>query len=99
MKNFLRCHSSNLSRLSILASLLSLAVRCGAQDNIWTSATSGNWQDASWSLGILPATNHTIWLTNYGWKAVQIGSATAQNFPQSLNVNAINISSPTNSFN
>jgi len=99
MKNFLPRYSPNLFRVSILAGTIYFADRCVAQDNVWTSVASGNWQDASWSLGILPATNQTIWITNAGWKAVQIGAATAQIFPQSLNVNAINISSPTNSFN
>jgi hypothetical protein len=79
--------------------VISLAARCGAQDNVWTSTASGNWQDASWSLGTLPNSNHTVWITNYGWKAVQIGAVTAQNFPLSLTVDAINILSPTNSFN
>lgn len=72
---------------------------CRAQDNVWVGAGSGNWQDASWSLGILPGTNQTIWVTNYGWKAVQIGSGTAVSYPQSLNVDSVVIASPTNSFN
>ena len=97
MKNF--SPHPNLLRLSLLAGMICFVSRCLAQDNVWTSPSSGNWQDvSSWSLGV-PATNQTIWLTNAGWKAVQISAATAQNFPQSLNVNAINISSPTNSFN
>jgi len=81
--------------------LVASAMVCAAaaQQNSWTSPTSGNWQDASWSLGIIPGTNQTILLTNAGWKAVQIGAATAQSFPQSLNVNSIIVSSPTNSFN
>lgn len=83
----------------VLAGAVQFAGNLPAQDNVWTSTTSGNWQDASWSLGIFPATNQTIWLTNSGWKAVQIGADTAQNFPQTLNVNAINVSSPTNTFN
>lgn len=88
------------SHLLIIASTLMLARFAGAQVNSWASPTSGNWEDApSWSLGILPGTNQTIMLTNYGWKAVQISANTAQNFPQSLNVNSISISSPTNSFN
>lgn len=70
------------------------------QVNSWTNPASGNWEDASsWSLGVLPGTNQTVMLTNYGWKAVQISANTAQNFPQSLEVNSIAISSPTNSFN
>jgi len=99
MKNFLHSHPRSLLRVSILAGTVIFAERLPAQDNVWNSNTSGNWQDATWSLGIVPATNQTIWVTNYGWKAVQIGADTAQNFPESLNVNAINISSPTNTFN
>jgi hypothetical protein len=98
MKNLLHSHFPNLLRISILVGVIHFAEHLEAQDNVWTSTTGGNWQDASWSLG-LPATNHTIWLTNDGWKAVQIGADTVRNFPQSLNVNAINISSPTNTFN
>lgn len=70
-----------------------------AQDNSWSSLTSGNWEDSSWSLGIPPGTNQSILLTNAGWKAVQISPNTAQNFPQTLNVDSIDISSPTNSLN
>jgi hypothetical protein len=99
MKNFLHGCASNLLRFSLVAGILCLTERIDAQDNVWTGAASGNWQDATWSLGSLPATNQTIWVTNYGWKAVQIGADTAQHFAPSLNVNAINISSPTNSFN
>jgi hypothetical protein len=98
MKNSLHSYAFSLLRFSIFAGSLCFAECVDAQDNVWTSPTSGNWQDISWSLGI-PATNQTIWVTNYGWKAVQIGADTAHTFPQSLNVNAINISSPTNTFN
>lgn len=87
-----------LLAIFVLAVSFQSTERLRAQDNVWTSTTSGNWQDASWSLRV-PATNQTIWLTNYGWKAVQIGAETAQNFPQSLSVDTINISSPTNTFN
>lgn len=83
----------------MVAGILCFTLRVAAQDNIWTSPTSGNWQDGSWSLGVLPGTNHNVWVTNYGWKAVQISVVTMQTFPQSLNVNALNISSPTDSFN
>lgn len=77
----------------------SLCSTAKAQVNSWTSPTSGNWEDPSWSLGILPGTNQAILLTNAGWKAVQISPNTVQNFPQTLNVNSIDISSPTNTFN
>jgi len=99
MKYFLTRGWIRLLHAIIVLALTGLATPCVAQDNVWTSTTSGNWQDGSWSLGMLPGTNQTIWLTNSGWKAVQIGQATALDFPESLNVDAINISSPTNSFN
>jgi hypothetical protein len=99
MKNSLHRHCVSLLPLSLLVSAFYFADPCRAEDNVWIGAASGNWEDASWSLGIVPATNQIIWITNAGWKAVQIGAATEQLFPQSLNVDAINISSPTNSFN
>ena len=70
-----------------------------AQANAWTSPTSGNWQDADWSLGVLPGPGQDILLTNAGWKALAIGPTTAESYPQTLTVNSITVSSPTNSFN
>jgi hypothetical protein len=66
--------------------------------NSWTKPVSGNWEEPYWSRGA-PNTNHTIMFTNAGWKALAIGASTVASAPQSLNVNAIQISSPTNSFN
>jgi hypothetical protein len=70
-----------------------------AQTNSWTNSASGNWEDAYWSLGQLPGTNQAILLTNAGWKALEIGPNTGQNFPQTMNVDSITISSPANSYN
>ena len=70
-----------------------------AQTNSWTNSASGNWEDAYWSLGVLPGTNQTILFTNDGTKTLTIGANTVQNFPGTLNVNSITISSPLNSFN
>lgn len=70
-----------------------------AQANSWTNATSGNWEDPYWSLGALPGTNQDIMLTNAGWKALAIDPNTSQNFPQTMTVNSITISSPSNSYN
>lgn len=70
-----------------------------AQTNSWTSSTSGNWQDSSWSLGAPPGPGESVFLTNAGWKAVQIMSSTAQNYPQTLNVASVTVSSPFNAFN
>jgi fibronectin-binding autotransporter adhesin len=99
MKHFLSSSRIGLSQFAIVLGIGCIALPGFAQNNSWTSPTSGNWQDGSWSLGIIPGTNQNIMLTNAGWKAVQIGASTAQSFPQSLNVNSITISSPTNSFN
>ncbi len=71
-----------------------------AQTNSWTNSASGNWEDSSsWSLSILPGTNQDIMLTNSGWKALAIGPHTAQNFPETMTVDSITISAPSNSYN
>ncbi|HEX4264364.1 MAG TPA: hypothetical protein VH597_08490 [Verrucomicrobiae bacterium] len=67
--------------------------------NSWTGSASGNWEDASWSLGILPGAGQTILITNANWKAVAIGTNTALNFPQSLTVDSITVSSPADTSN
>src|SRR5215469_4223635 len=95
----LNSHTTTITRLLLAISVAGFLSRARAQVNSWTSPTSGNWEDSSWSLGALPGTNQSIVLTNAGWKAVQISPNTAQNFPQTLNVNSIDISSPTNSAN
>lgn len=69
------------------------------QDNAWTSPTSGNWEDPDWSLGTLPGPNQAILLTNAGWKALAIGPNTSANYPQTMDMDSITVSSPTNSFN
>ena len=84
---------------AIAMSIGCVVQRAPAQDNSWTSPVSGNWQDASWSLGVIPGTNQNVFLTNAGWKALQISSSTAHNFPQSFIVNSIVVSSPPDSFN
>ncbi len=70
-----------------------------AQPNSWTNPTSGYWEDQRWSFGTLPGPGQSILFTNAGWKALGITANTAQNFPQTLSVASITISSPTNSFN
>lgn len=68
--------------------------------NSWISPTSGNWEDqASWSLGVLPNAMQSVALTNAGWKALAVDPNTAQNFPQSMRIQGMEIESPTNSFN
>src|SRR5262245_12235613 len=69
------------------------------QANSWTNGASGNWEEPSWSNGSLPGNTQSIYITNAGWKAVMIWSTTAQTHPESLSVNSITVTSPTDSFN
>ena len=70
------------------------------QVNSWISPTSGNWEDqGSWSLGELPNATQSVALTNAGFKALAVGPNTAQNFPQSMQIQGMQIASPTNSLN
>lgn len=66
--------------------------------NSWTNPTSGNWEDATWSLGTPPGTNQSILITNAG-VTVAIGQNTAKNFPQTLSIQSLKISSPADSAN
>ena len=69
--------------------------------NAWIKPTSGYWEEnpTNWSLGALPDQSQSIYITNTGFKAVAIGANTAQNFPQSMQIQDLQITSPTNSFN
>ena len=68
--------------------------------NAWIKPGSGDWQDqTAWSLGVLPAPNQTIMLTNQGWKAIAIGPSTAPNFSGSLDVSSVILGGYTDSFN
>jgi hypothetical protein len=80
----------------VYCGLFPLSVR--GQTNSWTNSVSGNWQDTFWSLG-LPAANQDVSLTNAGWKALAINPATVQNFADTLALDSVTISSPSNSFN
>lgn len=71
-----------------------------AATNSWTKPTSGNWEEqAFWSLGVLPNATQDVLFTNAGFKALAIGPLTAQNFPQSMQVNTLRLGAPVNSFN
>ncbi|HWD91422.1 MAG TPA: hypothetical protein VG938_03645 [Verrucomicrobiae bacterium] len=70
-----------------------------AQLNSWTNSASGNWENSYWSLGQLPGTNQTVLFTNNASKTLTIAPSTVQNFPDSLSIDSITISSPINSFN
>jgi hypothetical protein len=82
----------------ILMALMSFPLLSVSQVNSWTNG-SANWHDSYWSLGVLPDENQLVMLTNAGWKAVAIGAATAQQYPQTMQVRSVTISSPTNSYN
>ena len=44
-------------------------------------ASSGNWdQVTNWSLGVLPDSSQSVFITNSGWKAVAINPSTLANF-------------------
>ena len=80
--------------LAILAAAICFTARAQTT-NSWTSPTSGNWEDAAnWSLGIPPGAGQTILIENHGWKAVAIGPNTAENFPQTMSIDALRIISP-----
>lgn len=70
-----------------------------AQTNSWVSPTSGHWEDVSWSLGILPAADQSVMITNGGFKAVAISSGTAATFPGAMTVSNLTVLAPTNSQN
>lgn len=70
-----------------------------AQTNAWTSGSSGNWEDLTWSLGVRPGPGQTILITNGNWKAVQLTHNTAVNFPASLNVDGIVLDAPPDTLN
>ncbi len=83
-----------------VASAITFCQHAVGQVNAWQSPFSGDWADpGNWSLGIRPGPAQSILITNSGWKAVGIGPNAANNFPDSLNVQSITLSAPTDSFN
>jgi hypothetical protein len=68
--------------------------------NEWIKPTSGYWEEqASWSLGVLPDATQSLLFNNAGWKALAIGTNTAQNFPQFLHVQSLRLGAPADSYN
>src|SRR6266566_903103 len=89
-----------IKAILLAASCLFCHAPAMAQVNSWIKPGSGDWQDqTAWSLGVRPAQNQTIMLTNQGWKAIAIGPTTAGSFPQSLNVESVVVAGNTDSFN
>src|SRR6185312_4986243 len=85
--------------LAFVIAFCGAGIRVKAQPNSWTSPTSGNWEELTWSLGMRPAADQDILITNSGWKAVQLTHATAANFPASMTVNSITLNAPTDTVN
>jgi hypothetical protein len=78
---------------------LSPSAHAQTQTNSWTNSSSGNWEEPYWSLGVLPGTNQTVLFTNSGVKVLTIGPNTSQNFPDTMSVNSVTVSSPQDSAN
>jgi hypothetical protein len=97
---YLRTRIASFRRTIFLAVLLGcICTSVMAHTNSWISPLSGNWEDLHWSLGILPAPDQTILITNGGFKAVQIWQGTVQNHPETLNIAGLIITSPPGSQN
>lgn len=90
------CHVT----LTAVAATLSFLPGAPAQTNSWTKATSGQWHEPHWSLGVLPDnTQNQIIITNSGWKSVAIDATTASDFPASLSISNLQVTSPPDSLN
>ena len=66
--------------------------------NSWTNPASARWEDPFWSLGTLPDSTQSVMITNAGYKAVEIGSATSAGFANSMTIGSLDLSAPTNGF-
>jgi hypothetical protein len=85
-------------RLLFILAVLAAAPLAPAQViNNWINPASGRWDSAAnWSLGSLPAANESVNITNDGYKAVNIDSATVAGFPNSLTVSNLVVAAPSN---
>lgn len=81
-------------RFALAVFAIAVCIGARAQTNSWTSSTSGNWEDSNWSQGLPPGQGQAVMLTNHGWKAVAIGPNTSFNFPQTMIVDSLSITSP-----
>src|SRR5882672_5493673 len=91
--------TSRMTQQLLLAMLMGpLAIDAFAANNIYTNSISGKWEaSTNWSLGA-PSTNDFAFITNSGSKAVTIDGVTSTNFPGTMTVANLTISSPTNSY-
>lgn len=87
--------------LCLLASVMAFtSITVSGQVNSWISPESGSWdQPGNWSLGVLPDSSQSVRLTNSNWKAVAINPSTPVNFPDSMTVNSLTITSPADTEN
>jgi hypothetical protein len=95
------CSGTFLGR-SFFSALFLLAIAPALADvNSWIRPTSSYWEDSvtNWSLGKLPDATQSVMITNAGWKAVAIGTNTAQKFPQSMTIQDMQIASPVDTHN
>ena len=68
--------------------------------NSWTNTASGFWHDkTNWSLGALPASSHSVFITNAFSKNVTINSDTSGFYPGSMNVGTLTLSGSGGSTN
>src|SRR5262245_52826789 len=85
--------------LAISVSIFAVPLVISAQVNSWIKPSSGTWEESQWALGALPGSGQSVMITNGGAKTVTIGANTTQNFPQTLTIDSVMISSPANSSN
>ena len=93
------CGGSTPGRLILTLLFAAFNTAAFADGNSWLKPGSGDWEEPQWSLGVLPGPGQSVAISNPGWKAVQISWITSGNFPQSLNMRDLTISSPVDSYN
>src|SRR5947209_4807877 len=85
-------------RLWVVFCLGSFSAALQGQTNYWTNSVSSPWETPAWSLGYLPGTNQSVFITN-AWQAVAIAPSTVSSHPESLQVDQLTIAAPSNSLN
>ncbi len=82
--------------LEILA--VSAASVAEAQNNSWISPNFGKWEtNSNWSLGVAPASTHSVFITNFFSKTVTIDSITAGT--GTMTASNLTVSAPAGSAN
>jgi hypothetical protein len=80
----------------VLLATTVISVASGQVANNWINPASARWDStSSWSLANLPGANQVVSITNGGYKAVNIDSLTAANYPSAMSVSNLAISAPT----